>query len=292
MKDTFSSYHPITCFIYFVIIIGLGMFMMHPIFLMISLIGGLCYEVYLEGIKVVLRELMYCMLLCFIIGIINPLFNHQGVTIITYLGDNPLTLESIYYGGAMAVLLLEVLIWFKCYGHVMTSDKLMYLIGRKMPTLALIFSMTLRMIPLFKRQYEKVKRAQEGIRNIPNSKNPFKKLKWGMKTLSIMITWLLENAIDTADSMKSRGYGLEGRTYFSIYRFEKRDAWVLGIMAILLSVIMIGGINKVFYIRYFPSIKMQPMTPISGMIYLAYGGLCMLPLILHGVEDLKWHYLK
>ena len=292
MKDTFSSYHPITCLLYFVIIIGLGMFMMHPVFLVISLVGGLCYEAYLQGMKVMIRELMYCSLLCLVVGVINPLFNHQGVTIITYLGDNPLTLESICYGGAMAVLLLEVLGWFKCYRQVMTGDKLIYLIGRKMPTLALIFSMTLRMIPLFKRQYEKVKRAQEGIGNMPENKNPLKKLKWGMKTLSIMITWILENAIDTADSMKSRGYGLEGRTYFSIYRFEKRDALVLGVMVILFGVILIGGIHQAFYIRYFPSIKMQPMTLLGGMIYLAYGVLCMLPLILHGVEDLKWHYLK
>ena len=292
MKDTFSSYHPITCLVYFVIVIGLGMFVMHPIFLGISLIGAFCYEVYLEGIKIAIKELIYCMVLCLMVGIINPLFNHEGVTIITYLGDNPLTLESIYYGSAMAILLLELLIWFKCYGHVMTSDKLIYLIGRKMPTLALIFSMTLRMIPLFKRQYEKVKRAQEGIGNMPQSKNFLMKLNWGMKTLSIMITWLLENAIDTADSMKSRGYGLRGRTYFSIYRFEKRDVWVMGIMGVFLSLILVGGVNRIFYIRYFPSIKMQPITLMSVMIYLAYGGLCMLPLILHGVEDIKWHYLK
>lgn len=292
MKDTFSSYHPITCMSYFILVIGLGMFIMNPIFLGISLIGAFCYEVYLEGIKKTGHELIFCLILCLMVGIINPLFNHEGITILTYLGDNPLTLESMYYGASMAVLLLAVLIWLKCYRHVMTSDKLIYLIGRKLPALALIFSMTLRMIPLFKRQYEKVRRAQEGIGNIPQSKNPLMRLKWGMKTLSIMITWLLENAIDTADSMKSRGYGLMGRTYFSIYRFEKRDALVMSIMGIIVGALLIGSFNKAFYFRYFPSLKMQPMTSISMITYLAYGLLCMLPLILHGVEDLKWHCIK
>ena len=37
----------------------------------------------------------------------------------------------------------------------------------------------------------------------------------------------LENAIETADSMKSRGYGLRGRTAFSIYRMEARDRYAL-----------------------------------------------------------------
>ena len=44
-----------------------------------------------------------------------------------------------------------------------------------------------------------------------------------LKIFSAMISWALENAIDTADSMKARGYGLPGRTAFSIFIFDKRD---------------------------------------------------------------------
>lgn len=44
--------------------------------------------------------------------------------------------------------------------------------------------------------------------------------------LSAMLTWSFENAVETADSMRSRGYGLKGRTSFSIYRMSRRD-WVL-----------------------------------------------------------------
>ncbi len=42
-----------------------------------------------------------------------------------------------------------------------------------------------------------------------------------------MITWSLENAIETADSMRSRGYGLPGRSAFSIYRMDSRDKLAL-----------------------------------------------------------------
>lgn len=42
----------------------------------------------------------------------------------------PLTLESIAYGCAAAVMLVAVLFWFSCYNEVMTSDKFMYLFGR------------------------------------------------------------------------------------------------------------------------------------------------------------------
>ena len=56
----------------------------------------------------------------------------------------------------------------------------------------------------------------------------FKKIRYALNMVSILVTWALENAIETADSMKSRGYGLRGRTAFSIYRFtEGINYWEL-----------------------------------------------------------------
>jgi energy-coupling factor transport system permease protein len=46
---------------------------------------------------------------------------------------NPLTLESIFYGLAAAVMLAAVVLWFGCYNEVMTSDKFIYLFGRVIP---------------------------------------------------------------------------------------------------------------------------------------------------------------
>lgn len=292
MKDTFSSYHPIVNFIYFVVIIGMGMFVMHPIYLGLSFLGGLSYAVYLGGFKVIRTQVVYSLPLCLLIGLINPLFNHEGVTILGYIGDNPLTLESIYYGCAMGVLFINMIVWFYVYNYIMTSDKLIYLIGRKLPSLSLIFSMTLRFVPLFKKQFQKVMRAQQGLGNHVEGKNLWEKLKWCVKILSIMLTWSLENAIDTADSMKSRGYGLKGRTSFSNYRFTKRDVVVLILMLILIGIVAIGIAGGFASVRYFPSVKISPLTLRNSMMYVAYGGLCILPLSLHIVEDMKWHYLR
>ena len=51
--DTFSGYHPLINFTYFVIVIGLSMFYMHPVFLTLSLIGSVSYSIYLKGRKTV-----------------------------------------------------------------------------------------------------------------------------------------------------------------------------------------------------------------------------------------------
>ncbi len=74
-------------------------------------------------------------------------------------------------------------------------------------------------------------------RDVSNG-NILQRARNGITILSIMITWALENAIETADSMKARGYGLRGRTAFSIFRFDRRDGIVLSIMAVLLAFLL------------------------------------------------------
>ena len=97
-------------------------------------------------------------------ALVNPAFNHEGATILTYLpSGNPLTLESMLYGVAAAVMLASVVLWFSSYNEVMTSDKFVYLFGRVIPALSLVLSMALRFIPKFKAQMQTVSEAQACI---------------------------------------------------------------------------------------------------------------------------------
>ena len=97
-------------------------------------------------------------------ALINPAFNHEGITILTYLpSGNPLTLESVLYGIAAAMMLAAVITWFSCYTAVMTSDKFIYLFGRIIPALSLVLSMTLRFVPKFKVQLHVVSEAQRCV---------------------------------------------------------------------------------------------------------------------------------
>ena len=42
-QDTFSTFHPVNNFLYFVLVIGCSMFLMHPVFLGLSCLGGMAY---------------------------------------------------------------------------------------------------------------------------------------------------------------------------------------------------------------------------------------------------------
>ena len=122
-KDAFGGCHPAVNFAYFGLVIGFSMFRMHPVCLFISLICAVFYYVKLKGSKALRFMARYALPLMLITALVNPAFNHRGMMIICYLPTgNPLTLESIIYGLAAAVMLVSVLVWFACYTEIMTSD--------------------------------------------------------------------------------------------------------------------------------------------------------------------------
>ena len=280
-------------FLYFGLVIAFTMFLMHPVSLAISLVSALVYAVYLNGRRAVRASLLYLLPMMAVAALVNPAFNHKGATILTYLpSGNPLTLESILYGAAAAAMLAAVITWFSCYTAVMTSDKFVYLFGRIIPALSLVLSMALRFVPKFKAQFQTVSEAQRCVGRDVSNGGVIQRLRNGITILSIMVTWSLENAIETADSMKSRGYGLPGRTAFSIYRFDSRDRAALVWLLYCGFFLFCGGMAKGFYWRYYPTAKGVPLTPLTVSLQLVYLALCLTPVILNMRADWAWHVLQ
>ena len=292
-RDTFASYHPLVNFLYFAMVIVFSMCFMHPACLLISVGSATAYNLYLKGRKGLRFSLRFLLPMMALAAILNPAFNHEGATILTYLpGGNPLTLESMVYGLAAALMMVSVVQWFSCYNEVVTSDKVVYLFGRVIPALSLVLSMTLRFVPKFSTQLQTVRKAQQCIgRDLSNGSLP-QRMKHGITILSIMITWSLENAIETADSMRSRGYGLPGRSAFSIYRFDSRDAAAMLWLGFCLWYIVFGWAGGAMAYRYYPTLKGVGFAPFPLSFFLVYLALCLTPLILNRREDVKWKRLR
>lgn len=292
MRDTFSQYHPFINFGFFVSVIGISMFIMHPIFLAISLLGAITYSIYLNGKRALRFNIFIVVPALLLMAIINPTFNHRGETILLYVNDNPLTLESIIYGVVTAAMLVAMILWFSCYNSVMTSDKFIYIFGRVIPSLSLLFSMVLRFVPRFKAQIKVISHAQKCIGRDISQGSIWKRAKNGLLILSIMVTWALENSIETADSMKARGYGLHKRTAFSIFRLTKRDQVVGTLMSVMVIGIVVGFGTDMIYSMYIPRILINETSVESVLVYSSYFFLCFMPVILNIWEDIKWSYLR
>lgn len=286
----FKKYHPIVNFLYFVFVIVFSVTEMHPVCLTISLLSSLLCTFVCCGSGRLKSSVLFFIPVFLMTALINPLFNHEGITIITYLpGGNPLTLESVVYGLCSACMIVNVICWFGVYGNIMTSDKFIYLFGRVIPSLSLILSMTLRFIPLFAKQLKTVVNARKGM-GIDSSTGSIKtRIKNGLTVLSVMITWALENAIDTADSMRSRGYGIPGRTAFSVFRFSGRDIAAITVIVFLGLYVLVGSFAGAAEILYFPYLKSVPFSLYSVSVYFAYGILCLIPIFIEIWEVIKWN---
>ncbi len=290
MRDSFSTYHPIVNFVYFALVLTFAMCLMHPLCLVISLASAVWYALYLKGEKQVRFSFSYLIPMMLVAAIVNPAFNHRGVTILTYLpSGNPLTLESIAYGLAAAVMLAAVVVWFSCYSAVVTSDKFIYLFGHIIPSLSLVLSMTLRFVPKFKNQLQAVQQSQQAIGRDISQGSVLHRIKLSVTILPIMVTWSLENAIETADSMKSRGYGLAGRTAFSIYHWEERDKIALTWLAICGGYLAVGWYAGVLSYQYYPVMTGAAITANSISVYAIYTALCTTPMLLNWKEKRTWN---
>lgn len=287
----FEGYHPVILFVYFIAMIFITMFTTHPIMLGISFLCGIAFCGMLTGLKKLLTSLAYSIPMLLIIAVTNPLFSHNGETILFFLNDNPVTLEAVLYGLDIAVMIIAVFYWFKCYHAVMTSDKFIYLFGRVIPKLSLLLSMVLNFIPKFKRHFKEIDQSQKAL-GIYTSKSYVDKIRSKMRVLSILLTWSLENSVETADSMRARGYGLKGRTSYSIFKWTVRDTvvavLVFGLAAMICFLMSLGYSDYWFY----PTFKVFDWSILAILLYVGLFVFMMFSTVTEIKENITWRYLR
>lgn len=288
-KDSFNNCHPVVNFAFFAVVIGFSMFFMHPAALGVSLIGAVCFYIRLRGGRGVGFLIKLVLPAAVITAVINALFNHRGETVLArFPNGSPITLESLLYGLSAAAMMTCVLIWFACFSDVMTSDKLMYLFGKLIPPMSLVLSMTLRFVPRFREQFARVREARLCMGK-PAADSLKGKMKEAFGCFSVMAVWSLEGSADTADSMKSRGFGLRGRTTFAIFRFSARDVCLLVWLAACAAFVIVGAANGCFAWEYFPNVGGElPTSPLSAAAFAVYLAAALTPLFVDILEGLQW----
>lgn len=286
-ENQFERWHPLTQFVYFAAVITLITVHLNPVITGITLVS-----VIFLGVLVKKREFIKMLFVIYIPAsvlaiIINPLFSHEGATILEYFpSGNPLTLESIVYGVVNGVMVCSVCVLFFSFNTVMTSDRIMYLTGRIMPAIALTISMSLRFIPEFKRHMGQVNRLQ-GCMGKKGGR-----IKNGLAVFESMVMWSFEKSIERSDSMRARGYGVTRRTFYSKYTFSKIDiaytVLIITLFAFVLTNILCGNI----YSQYYPYFKIRGSGPAAILTYAAYAFLTAMPALDIIKENIRWKSLK
>ena len=133
----FKSFNPYIILLHFVFVVGACMLFVHPVILFGALLSGGIYALIL--CKNALKKILMLLPTALVIAVLNPLFNHRGITTLFYLpSGNPVTLEAIVYGLMSGIMLEAVVLWFMCFGELFKSDKILYVFGKVAPFLSII----------------------------------------------------------------------------------------------------------------------------------------------------------
>ena len=152
--------------------------------------------------------------------------------------------------------------------------------------------MTLSLIPRLIEQVKVIADSQRSIGLDWKSGSIKQRIRAGARILSILVSWALEDAVITADSMRARGYGQHKRSTFSIFRFGKKDAKMLALVLVLFTAEIFTYISGRGTMEFYPAMVFRNIDFIDIIIYFLYITLGILPAVIQIKEDLKWKLLK
>lgn len=285
MKPTaFDRCHPAVQACYFAAVLVLAMAAFQPVLVALALAGGIAYSFYLRGWRSTLRTAAWQLPLVAVIAVANPLFSASGSTELLRIGPRAVYAESLAYGACMGVLLVSVVLWFSNASRVLTTDKVMALVGGRAPTIALMLSMAQRLVPRFVRRGAEIEAVQHACAAArPHGARD--RTAGRVRFVSVLMGWSMEDSLETADAMRARGWGTSPvRTTYRRDRFRARDGAALGAVAAfaVLCALLAGAATMQF--SFYPTMS----TLVWWWGYAPYALFMFLPFVLQAAEEVRW----
>lgn len=290
MLRGFRSFHPFVLLLYYIVIIAGLMMNQHPIFLLSAFIFILIVNYMLDK-AVELSKWKYMILfLSLFVLVLTPIFSQQGSIVLFEVFSRAFYLESLIQGVMIALTLSSILALFATFNIVITSDKFLYLFSRFFPKWAMILMLGLRFTPLFRKRLIAIQEVQE-LKGISMKDGKLReKAENGMQFIQTLLTYSLEEAIQTADSMSARGYGLGKRSQYESYPWKWRDMFFLLYLIFFSTVTVMGWKSGVSLLKLTPVLESIAITTSNWLYLAAWILLISLPIVTEGKEVLRWKY--
>lgn len=251
-----------------------------PILAVLCVLSGalsfLCY-----GQRRELRALLhFCLPTGAVLILFNLLFNRNGMTVLFYIGETSVTLESVVYALFSALHFTGAILWFSFYCMFLDADRIYRLFSGASRGLAIIFSLSMALVPKTLQKYEQTRAA------LPASdKN--NKLTANLLRLSALFSWVLEDSFQTAVSMKARGAMCNVKHTRQKYRFSVCDTVaVLFAIGVMCAVFLAPPLKAEIYPRFRLAAYMEMMW-----IYVPFAFFYFMPCVVKLWEVCKWKFL-
>jgi energy-coupling factor transport system permease protein len=293
MRSGWQAVHPALSFLYYA---GLGLLVLlsfHPVIAAGILALSVLFNVLVGLGRRTWKTLAWCLAAGVVIVAVNMLTNHRGRHVLFVWPDQPVTLEALLYGAQNALMLICVLLVILSYAHVVSPQKWLYLFSRPFPKLSLMISLSVRFVPLLLRRLAEISDVHR-MRGIAVTEGTVReRAESAMKQLQALLSWSLEEAVQTADSMLARGYGaVRRRGTYHPYRWTRRDT----MLAVVLGVWLAASIGCWVYgagrLDIYP--VMEPLAPTAqdAAAALAVWFYACVPVLVEERERWRWRSWK
>ena len=257
------------------------MLRVHPVVSLLSMCSG-ALSLLLYGGRGELRALLrFCLPVGLLLILFNLVFNRNGVTVLFYIGDAAVTLESVLYALFTAFAFCGAVLWFSFFCAFLDSDRVYRLFARFSKGLAVIFSLSLALVPKILEKYEEIK-LQE--RAETDKKHRFTQ---NILQLSALFSWVLEDSFETAVSMKARGALLKEKR-----QTQKQKATVADILLWILCVacVAIMFFSPPMLAEIYPKFRQEAYLQ-NSISYIPLFLLYFSPVIFKIWEVTKWKFI-
>lgn len=280
----FSTLHPVLLLIYALGAPILAMLSKAPVCLLISIISAFSIHLFYLGREATVNALKLTIPFFLMMTLFNMVTNSGGLTVLFRIGQRNFTLESLCYGAANGIMLSSVIVWFRCFTAILPNDKFLYLFGSRFQNTGLLLSMILKLFPETNYKIRCIKLADNG-KGTTKKETMMQRIKKGLTQISCLLEWSMEDSIETADSMKARGYGDGKRTTYNRYHFAHRETGGLLTFLVLLLSAGVGVMLQDQSFWFFPTIKQGSISiGWSCIINVVYIIFLFLPIIM----ELRW----
>lgn len=290
MGNGIQAIHPFVMFFYYICIGFFAMFFNHPIFLLAGCLALIAVNLTHDGGRSMKQWAPLMIVMSVLIIAINPFINSRGTNVLFTVFGKHVTFEAVLYGIVTALSLLMILLLFISLNMVLNGNKLLYIFARILPRTAFLVMMSIRFVPLLKGRLVEIQDVQrfKGMTMMQGSLR--ERAKSGMSMLQILLSWSLEEAVETADSMKARGYGTGKRRPYIPYRMTKSDKCWLGYLVVLFALSAAGGFMGYGKIIIYPELGTLHLTSLDWAVFASGMAIALFPVFVEGREQLKWHY--
>lgn len=279
----FDAMHPVVPAVFVTLTLGLTMAAVQPVLVGISLACALAFAACVRGLDATARSLRWQLPMVLVIALLNPLFSASGSTELFRWGLRAVYLESICYGLCMGGLFMASALWLQGAAVLLPFEKVTALLGSAVPVVSLMISQCMRLIPRFVRQGRSIIDAQAAT-TLSRARSG-DGVRARLRASTVLMAWSMEDALETADAMRARGWGAaRRRSTYARYRFTSADALTLAGIGLAGAVVVAVAYAAASQFSFYP---VMPRL-VAWWGYAPYAAWMAAPAILHGFEAARF----